>query len=172
MSFNRAIIMGNIGRDPEVNSMNNGDQVANFSVATTERWTDKGSGQKKEAVEWHNVVCFNQNLIKFIEQYLEKGSSVLVEGQIKTRSWEKDGVKQYRTEIVIGRFNGSVTFAGGKGQGGGGGGDRDEHSYGTTRDRDVDRGQGFDAGQSYGGGGSGGLPDDEEIPFATMYSLR
>lgn len=134
MSFNRAIIMGNIGRDPEVKSMSNGDQVASFSVATTERWKDKGTGQAKESTDWHNVVCFNQNLIKFIEQYLAKGSSVLVEGQMKTRMWEKDGVKQYRTEVVIGRFNGSVTFAGGKREGGGG--DRDEHSYGTSRDRD------------------------------------
>lgn len=165
MSFNRAIIMGNLGKDPEVKSMNNGDQVASFSVATTERWTDKGSGQKKEATEWHNVVCFNQAQIKFIEQYLTKGSSVLVEGQIKTRSWEKDGVKQYRTEIVIGRFNGSVMFAGGKREGGGGS-DRDEHSYGTTRDRNVDSGRGFDAGQSFGGGNEDFSANlDDEIPF-------
>lgn len=158
MSFNRAIIMGNLGKDPEIKSLNNGDQVASFSVATTERWKDKSTGQSKESTEWHNVVCFNQNLIKFIEQYLEKGSSVLVEGQMKTRSWEKDGVKRYTTEVVIGRFNGSVTFAGGKREGGGGAGDRDERSYGQTRDA---RG-GFDAGQQYG---SDQDDLDSEIPF-------
>lgn len=164
MSFNRAIIMGNLGKDPEIKSMTNGDQVASFSVATSERWKDKSTGQQKESTEWINVVCFNQNLIKFIEQYLEKGSSVLVEGQIKTRSWEKDGIKQYRTEVVIGRFNGSVTFAGGKREGGGAG-DRDEHSYGNTRDRGGGGGDGFSGQDQRGNPREQEFPDDSEIPF-------
>lgn len=159
MSFNRAIIMGNLGKDPEIKTMNNGDRVASFSVATSERWKDKDTGQAKESTEWHNVVCFNQNLVKFIEQYLEKGSSVLVEGQMKTRSWEKDGIKRYTTEVVIGRFNGSVTFAGGKREGGGG--DRDERSYGTVRDRD-----GFSGQDARGNPRQEFTADlDDEIPF-------
>lgn len=160
MSFNKAIVMGNLGRDPEISNMNNGDQVANFSIATSERWTDKATGQRKESTEWHNIVCYNQGIIKVIDEYLEKGKSVLIEGQMKTRTWEKDGVKHYRTEIVIGRFNGSLTLVGGRSEGGGRG-DRDEHSYGTTRDRDENRRE------HHGGVGSDEFSADldDEIPF-------
>lgn len=167
MSFNQATIIGNLGKDPEIRSMNNGDQVASFSVATSERWTDKQTQKKMESTEWHNVVCFNQGLISVIDRFLEKGKTVMIQGQMKTRSWEKDGVKRYTTEIVIGRFNGTLVLLGAKGEGGGRG-DRDEHSYGNTRDRGVDRGEGFDAGGAGPGGGGVGefsADLDDEIPF-------
>lgn len=153
--MNRAILIGNVGKDPDIRNMSNGDQVASFSLATSERWKDKNSGERKESTDWHNVVCFNQGLIKVIEEWVLKGSKVAIEGKIKTRKYEKDGVDRYVTEIVLGRFDGSLELLGSKGEGGGR--DRDEHSYGTTRGRDVDRmdtSRGFDN-QSL----------DDEIPF-------
>lgn len=97
-SVNKVIIVGNLGRDPEVRTFPSGDRVANVTVATTDRWKDKQSGELKEATEWHRVV-FNGRLAEIVEQYLRKGSQVYVEGSLRTRSWEKDGVKQYSTEI-------------------------------------------------------------------------
>ena len=97
-SVNKVIIIGNLGRDPEVRSFPSGDRVANVTIATTDRWKDKQSGELKEATEWHRVV-FHGRLAEVVEQYLRKGSQVYVEGSLRTRSWEKDGVKQYSTEI-------------------------------------------------------------------------
>lgn len=122
MSVNQAIILGNVGRDPEVRSMNSGDTVASFSVATTESWKDKSSGEKKERTEWHNVVSFNQGINKVIDSYVKKGTKVFIQGALRTRKYEKDGVEKYTTEIVIEAFRGMLSLEGGKNEESGGGG--------------------------------------------------
>ncbi len=98
-SVNKIFLLGNVGQEPQVKTFDNGDQVANFSLATSDQWTDK-NGEKKESTEWHNCVCYRQ-LAKIASDYVKKGSKVFVEGRIKTRSWEKDGVKQYRTDVEV-----------------------------------------------------------------------
>lgn len=105
--LNKVQLIGNLGKDPEVRMMNNGEKVVSFSLATAEKWKDKTTGEKKEAAEWHNVVCFNQGIVKLC-QYLNKGDTVYVEGKLKTRSYDKDGEKRYITEIVIDRFGGDL----------------------------------------------------------------
>lgn len=118
-SVNKAIIVGNLGRDPEIRSLNNGERVANLSIATSETWRDKSSGERKEKTEWHRVTIFNDNLVKVAENYLKKGSTVYIEGQIQTRKWtDQAGVEKYSTEIVLQKFNGVLTMLGGKGDGG------------------------------------------------------
>jgi single-strand DNA-binding protein len=112
-SVNKVILVGNLGSDPEIRSMQSGDRVANFSIATSESWKDK-SGQKQERTQWHKVVVFNQNIVKVVESYLSKGSKVYIEGQLETRKWDKDGVTQYATEIVIKPFRGELTMLDGK----------------------------------------------------------
>lgn len=108
-SLNKVCLLGNLGKDPEIRSMQSGARVANFSVATSESWKDKNTGEKREQTEWHRVVCFNDNLSKIIEQYLRKGSKVYIEGALKTRKWtDKDGVERYTTEIVLQAFNGTL----------------------------------------------------------------
>lgn len=109
-SINKVILVGNIGNDPEVKTMQSGDRVANFSVATSESWNDKKSGERKERTEWHRVVVFNQGLINVCENYLKKGAKVYVEGQVETRSYEKDGQKVYTTEIVLRPYRGEITM--------------------------------------------------------------
>lgn len=117
-SVNKVILIGNLGRDPQVRRMNSGEAVVNFSVATTESWRDKGSGERKERTEWHNVVIFNENLAKIAEQYLKKGSKVYVEGQLQTRKYQdKDGAEKYTTEIVLQRYRGELTLMDSRGQG-------------------------------------------------------
>lgn len=118
-SLNRATLIGNVGADPEMRSLNNGARVANLRIATSESWKDKHSGEKKERTEWHRVVVFNEGLVGVIEKYVQKGSKILVEGQIQTRKWEKDGVDMYSTEIVIQAFGGQLILLGGKSDGGG-----------------------------------------------------
>lgn len=108
-SVNKVIIVGNVGVEPEIRSMQSGDRVANLSLATSESWKDK-SGERQEKTQWHKVVVFNQNIIGVIEKYVKKGSKLYVEGQLETRTWEKDGVKQYTTEIVIKPFKGEITM--------------------------------------------------------------
>jgi len=128
-SVNKVILVGNLGRDPEVRRMNSGESVVSFSVATSETWRDKASGERKERTEWHNVVIFNENLGKIAEQYLKKGSKVYLEGQLQTRKWEdQSGQERYTTEIVLQGFNATLTMLDGKPGGGGdfgeaGGGD-------------------------------------------------
>ena len=108
-SVNKVILIGNLGKDPEVRRMNSGDQIVSFSVATSETWRDKNSGERKEKTEWHNVVIFNENLGKVAEQYCKKGTKVYLEGQIQTRKWQdKDGHDRYSTEIVLQRFRGEL----------------------------------------------------------------
>ena len=110
-SVNKVILVGVLGRDPDVKSFQSGDQIAELSVATSERWTDKATGDKKEKTEWSRVVVRNENLVRFAQNYLAKGSKVYVEGQIQTREWtDKDGSKRYSTDIVIGKFKGELVL--------------------------------------------------------------
>ena len=122
-SVNKVILVGNLGKDPEVRRMTSGEPVVNLSVATSETWKDKSSGERKEKTEWHRVVIFNENLAKVAEQYLKKGAKVYLEGALQTRKWtDKDGAEKYSTEIVLNRFNGTMVMLDGR-SGGGSGGD-------------------------------------------------
>ncbi len=132
---NKVILVGNLGKDPEVRRTQSGEPIVNFSVATSESWRDKTSGERKEKTEWHRVVIFNEHLAKVAEQYLRKGSKVYLEGQLATRKWtDKDGQEKYSTEIVLNRFRGELQMLDGRGEGsgrseggfGGGGGGRSE----------------------------------------------
>lgn len=117
-SVNKVTLLGALGRDPEIRSMQNGDKVAQLSIATSESWRDKASGEKKERTEWHRVVIFNDNLVKVAEQYLTKGAKVYLEGQLQTRKWtDQAGVEKYSTEIVLSKFRGDLVMIGGKGDG-------------------------------------------------------
>jgi single-strand DNA-binding protein len=119
-SVNKVILVGNLGKDPEVRRLNSGEPVVNLSVATSESWRDKQSGERKEKTEWHRVVIFNENLAKVAEQYLRKGSKVYIEGQLQTRKYQdQSGVEKYTTEVVLQRFRGELTMLDGKGEGGG-----------------------------------------------------
>lgn len=127
--INKVILVGNLGKDPEVKSFANGGRVANFTIATSESWKDKMTGERKERTEWHNIKIDNDNLIRVVEQYLRKGSKVYVEGQLQTRKWQdRDGNDRYTTEVVVGRFKGELELldrreGGGGGSSGGYGGD-------------------------------------------------
>ncbi|MES2473545.1 MAG: single-stranded DNA-binding protein [Pseudomonadota bacterium] len=122
-SVNKVILVGNLGKDPEVRRMTSGEPVVNLSVATSETWKDKSSGERKEKTEWHRVVIFNENLAKVAEQYLKKGAKVYLEGALQTRKWtDKDGAEKYSTEIVLNRFNGTMVMLDGRSGGGGGDG--------------------------------------------------
>jgi single-strand DNA-binding protein len=124
-SVNKVILVGNLGKDPEVRRMTSGDPVVNLSIATSESWRDKASGEKKEKTEWHRVVIFNKNLAEVAEKYLKKGAKVYVEGQLQTRKWtDKDGAEKYSTEVVLQNFRGELTMLDGKSGGGEGGGGR------------------------------------------------
>jgi single-strand DNA-binding protein len=122
-SVNKVILIGNLGKDPDIRRMSSGDPVVNLSVATSETWRDKSSGERRERTEWHRVVIFNEHLAKVAEQYLKKGSKVYIEGQLQTRKYtDKDGVEKYTTEVVLQRFRGELTMLDGRGEGGSGGG--------------------------------------------------
>jgi single-strand DNA-binding protein len=166
-SVNKVILVGNLGRDPEIRTMQDGGKIVQLSIATSESWRDRNSGERRERTEWHRVVIFNENLAKVAEQYLRKGSSVYVEGQLQTRKWtDQQGQERYTTEVVLQRYRGELTMLGGRGDGGPGGGPGGGYD-------DYDQG----GGGSYGGGGGGGRggpapgpaggPDDldDEIPF-------
>src|SRR5579862_8512535 len=119
-SVNKVILVGNLGADPEIRSLNSGDRVANLRVATSETWRDRGSGERRERTEWHRVVIFNDNLVKVAEQYLRKGSKVYLEGAIQTRKWtDKEGAERYSTEVVLQRFRGELVMLDSRGEGGG-----------------------------------------------------
>ncbi|MCA0319094.1 MAG: single-stranded DNA-binding protein [Proteobacteria bacterium] len=171
-SVNKVILVGNLGRDPEVRRLNNGEQVCNLRLATTETWRDKASGERKERTEWHQVVIFNENLVRVAEQYLKKGSKVYVEGQLQTRKWtDQQGAEKYSTEVVLQRFRGEMVLLDSRGGGGGGASDYGDDSFGG--------GGGFGGGAIEGrsGGrsdapkrpaapaGGGRRMDDDEIPF-------
>ena len=118
-SVNKVILVGNLGRDPEVRRMTNGDAVVNLNVATSESWKDKATGERKERTEWHRVVIFNENLAKVAEQYLHKGSKIYLEGQLQTRKYtDKDGVEKYTTEVTLNRFRGELVMLDARGAGG------------------------------------------------------
>ena len=180
-SVNKVILIGNLGRDPEIRSLGSGDRVANLRIATSEQWRDKATGERKEKTEWHSVVIFNDNIVKVAEQYLKKGSTVYIEGALQTRKWtDKDGAEKYSTEIVVNKFRGELTMLGGRNDGGG-----DEMSGGGARSSggggygggggDYGSGGGSGGGRSGGGfgprgGGSGPKESfpadlDDEIPF-------
>lgn len=167
-SVNKVILIGNLGKDPEVRTMQNGNKVANLSLATSESWKDKSTGERKEKTEWHRVVIFG-SLADIAEKYLKKGSKVYVSGSLQTRKWQnKEGQDQYSTEVVLQGFGGELTMLDGKGGGGGGGmggggGGMDE----PVMDRGAASG-GWDSGA--GGGNKGasrkGSDDmDDDIPF-------
>lgn len=114
-SVNKVILVGNLGKDPEVRRMTNGDPIVNLSVATSETWKDRASGERKEKSEWHRVVIFNKNLAEVAEKYLRKGSKVYLEGSLQTRKWtDKDGAEKYSTEVVLQNFNGTLVMLDGK----------------------------------------------------------
>ncbi|HEY1876971.1 MAG TPA: single-stranded DNA-binding protein [Rhizomicrobium sp.] len=122
-SVNKVILIGNLGKDPEVRRTTSGDPIVNLSIATSESWRDKASGERKEKTEWHRVVIFNKNLADVAEKYLRKGSKVYVEGQLQTRKWtDKDGAERYSTEVVLQNFRGELTMLDGRNGGGEGGG--------------------------------------------------
>ncbi|HVX82145.1 MAG TPA: single-stranded DNA-binding protein [Devosiaceae bacterium] len=121
-SVNKVILIGNLGADPEVRTLPSGGKVVNLRVATTDTWRDKNSGERREKTEWHRVVIFNEGLARVAEQYLRKGSKVYIEGSLQTRKWEKEGVDQYTTEVVLQNFNAQLTMLDGRGEGEGAGG--------------------------------------------------
>ena len=156
-SVNKVILIGNLGRDPEVRSMQSGDKVCNLSVATSERWKDRNSGEMQEKTEWHRVVMFDQKLVEVAEKYLQKGAKVFLEGQLQTRKWtDQSGQEKYTTEVVLQRFRGEMVMLDSRGGGQGGGGGYDAP---PPHDQQPAMAGG-------GGGGMGGGDDlDDEIPF-------
>ena len=143
-SVNKVTLIGNLGRDPEIRTTQDGTKVANLSIATSENWRDKTSGERREKTEWHRVVVFNDRLVDVIEKYLKKGATIYIEGALQTRKWtDQSGTEKYTTEIVLQKYRGELTMLGGRGGSGGGSGDEM-----------ADAGSG--GGGSYGGGGGGG----------------
>ncbi|WP_417597209.1 single-stranded DNA-binding protein [Pararhodobacter oceanensis] len=171
-SVNKVILIGNLGRDPEVRTFSNGGKVVNLRIATSEQWRDKASGERRERTEWHSVAIFNEPIGRIAEQYLRKGSTVYIEGQLETRKWQdQSGNDRYSTEVVVRPFSGNMTLLGGRGDGGGGGGGGDRGGYGSDPmggGGDYGGG-GRSSGGSQGGGGGGGYGGpsdmDDEIPF-------
>ena len=186
-SVNKVILIGNLGADPEIKRTQDGRPIVNLSVATTDTWRDRQSGERREKTEWHRVVIFNEGLAKVAEQYLKKGMKVYLEGALQTRSWEdQQGQKRYSTEVVLQNFNSTLTMLD-RGQGGGSGGDdfAGDQDFGSPGpmsggrgrggpDRGSDRGSGgYDRGGSGGGSRGGSHPQpaltnndmDDEIPF-------
>src|SRR5271168_1719135 len=153
-SINKVILVGNLGRDPEIRSTNDGTRIANLALATSETWRDRNSGERKERTEWHRVVIFNERLVEVVEKYVKKGSKLYIEGALQTRKWtDNAGVEKYSTEIVLQRFRGELTMLdGARGSGGGameGAADYDDYSGGGDRVRYGGTGQ---AAGNFGGG--------------------
>ncbi len=151
-SVNKVIIVGNLGRDPEVRTFQNGGKVCNLRVATSENWKDRNTGERREKTEWHSVAIFSEPLVRIAEQYLKKGSKVYIEGQLETRKWQdQSGQDRYSTEIVLRPYRGELTLL-------------DSRDGGSGGNYDDDRGS---AGGGYGGGSSSPAPSDmdDEIPF-------
>jgi len=165
-SVNKVILVGNLGRDPEIRFTQSGSKIANFSIATSESWKDKQSGERREKTEWHRIVVFSEGLAGIAERFLKKGSKVYIEGALQTRKWTgTDGVEKYTTEVVLQGFNSTLTMLDGRGEGGGGGG----FDNGPSGGGGGSSGDGPDWGSpdSSGGGSpaSGGGDLDDEIPF-------
>lgn len=157
-SVNKVILIGNLGRDPEVRRLGSGEPVVNLRIATSETWRDKQSGERKERTEWHSVVIFNENLAKVAEQYLKKGSKVYVEGQLQTRKWQdQSGVEKYTTEIVLQRFRGELTILDSRQS------SSDEYGAGGGYGEESSGGSSF-GGRSGGGGGNFGGGSRQPAP--------
>ncbi|MSP05866.1 MAG: single-stranded DNA-binding protein [Acetobacteraceae bacterium] len=164
-SVNKVILVGNLGKDPEVRTTQDGSKIVNLTLATSETWNDRASGERKERTEWHRVVIFNDRIGDVAEKYLKKGAKVYVEGALQTRKWtDQAGVEKYTTEVVIGKFRGELTMLSGRGEEGGA---SEGGSY-QPRERAPARAA------SGGGGARGGAPSweapkggdlDDEIPF-------
>ncbi|MFA5581581.1 MAG: single-stranded DNA-binding protein [Paracoccaceae bacterium] len=168
-SVNKVILIGNLGRDPEVRTFQNGGKVCNLRIATSETWKDRTTGERRERTEWHSVAIFQEGLVRVAEQYLRKGSKVYIEGKLQTRKWQdQSGQDRYTTEVVLQGFDGVLTMLDGRGEGGGGAGSGGGSSY---DDGGYGGGQsggygGGSSGGGYGGGSGGGRSDlDDEIPF-------
>jgi single-strand DNA-binding protein len=154
-SVNKVILVGNLGKDPEIRSFANGGRVASFSIATSESWKDKASGEKKERTEWHRISVLNENLVGIVEKYIKKGSKVYIEGQLETRKWtDKDGAEKYTTEVVLRPFRGEITMLDSKG----GSGSAAANDYGSD-----EAPQQQSSGGSFAASGKGNM--DDEIPF-------
>lgn len=182
-SVNKVILVGNLGRDPESRTFQNGGKVVNLRIATSETWKDRNSGERKERTEWHSVAIFNEGLANVAERFLRKGSKVYIEGQLQTRKWQdQNGQDRYSTEIVLQGFNSVLTMLDGApgGGGGAGGGARDDWGGGSGGDfgggsaggGSFGQSRGSSGGGSSGGGGSfgqtrGGFADDldDDVPF-------
>ena len=157
-TINKVILVGNLGRDPEIRTTQSGMKVANLRIATSERWKDRNSGEMQERTEWHSVAIFNEHLVSVAERFLHKGSKVYVEGQLQTRKWtDQQGMDRYTTEIVMNRFRGELQMLDSRGDGGSYGG-------GSQGGGDSGGGGGY-GGDSGGGGGPSGGDLDDEIPF-------
>lgn len=160
-SVNKVIIVGNLGRDPEVRTFQNGGKVCNLRIATSENWKDRNTGERKERTEWHSVAIFSEPLAKIAEQYLRKGSKVYIEGQLETRKWQdQSGQDRYSTEVVLRPYRGELTLLDGRSSGGGGG-------DGYMADQGGGSSGGGQGGGYGGAGGPGGATSDmdDEIPF-------
>ena len=181
-SVNKVILIGNLGRDPEVRSFQNGGKVCNLRIATSETWKDRNTGERREKTEWHSVAIFQEGLVRVAEQYLRKGSKVYIEGQLQTRKWQdQSGQDRYSTEIVLQGFNSNLTMLDGRGEGGGASGGLPDYGNdsqggggggfgGGGSGSGGNFGGGYGGGSSSGGGyggpsGGGGGPMDDEIPF-------
>jgi single-strand DNA-binding protein len=161
-SVNKVILVGNLGRDPEIRSTQDGTKIANLSLATSETWRDRNSGERRERTEWHRVVIFNEKLCEVAEKYLRKGSKIYIEGALQTRKWtDQSGVEKYTTEVVLQRFRGELTMLDGRQDGGGGGGGYSDDGPGGG----YGGGSGGGSGGGFGGGSGGGGDLDDEIPF-------
>ena len=163
-SVNKVILVGNLGRDPEIRSTNDGTRIANLNLATSESWRDRNSGERKERTEWHRVVIFNENLVTIAEKYLRKGSKIYVEGALQTRKWtDQQGQEKYSTEVVLQRYRGELTMLDGRSGGGDGGGYADEAPAQEFAGAGSGRGAGAGAGR---GERKPAVQDlDDEIPF-------
>ena len=173
-SINKVILVGNLGRDPEIRSTNDGTRIANLALATSESWRDRNSGERKERTEWHRVVIFNERLVEVVEKYVKKGAKLYIEGALQTRKWtDNQGQERYSTEVVLQRFRGELTMLdGARGGGGGameGGADYDDSFMGGDQVRYGGTGSGSGGGFGGGGGSRGRAPAaadlDDEIPF-------
>ena len=161
-SVNKVILVGNLGKDPEIRRTQDGRPIANLSIATSETWRDKGTGERKEKTEWHRVVIFSEPLCKIVEQYLKKGAKVYIEGALQTRKWtDQSGVEKYSTEVVLQGFNSTLTML--DGRSGGGGGSFGSDDSGGDSDFGASRPAARQPAMAGGGGKRGDL--DDEIPF-------
>lgn len=184
-SVNKVILVGNLGRDPESRSFQNGGKVVNLRIATSETWKDRATGERREKTEWHSVAIFNEGLARTAEQYLRKGSKVYIEGQLQTRKWQdQSGADKYSTEIVLQGFNSQLVMLdgpgggsggggrGGSGAGGGSGWDEGDSGFGGSGSSGMGGGGGFGGGGRSGGSGGGARPSnpfdsdlDDDVPF-------